>query len=287
MMKSNTKTLALIVNHNLPEYTNWLYNTLKPFEREDYDLMVLDNGSRPDLVPQYAQVKLENNLYWGGALNVAFQMILDNPVYDSLLYLNNDIELTGEIFVRALRQELFRHRFAIVSPCIAGRAAPWRQMQNWASGSTREVKWIDNQAPLFHRELIEAIGQFSHELYYGWGQELVCFDVCQDHGWEIGVCDHISILHVGMQTLQQKRLFKKGEQGYGQQPITLTESHAQAMHEYRTYFANHPLKHGDFDEMRNYGESYMFIPNANLIQQGTTNRASVLIKKFLGRMRGC
>ena len=59
------------------------------------------------------------------------------------------------------------------------------------------------------------------------------------------------------------------------------------MHEYRTYFANHPLKHGDFDEMRNYGESYMFIPNANLNQQGTTNRASVLIKKFLGRMRGC
>ena len=259
------KTLAIILNHNLPEYTNWLYNSLKDYQGELYDLVVMDNGSRPELVSSYAHIRLEKNLYWGGALNEAFKMVLNNPDYDSLLFLNNDIEVTSEIFVGALRNELFGNDYAIVAPCIAGRAAPWKQMQNWTSKETRTVKWIDNQAPLFHRKIIEAIGQFDPELYYGWGQELVCFDVCQEMGWKIGVCDHISILHVGMQTLQQKRLFKSGGSEEAMKSISLTDSHATAMLEYRTYFANHPLKFGNFEELRSYGEQYTF-PGPNPIQ---------------------
>jgi hypothetical protein len=211
-------------------------------------------------MPATIHIRHENNLYWGGALNEAFKLVLKEDRYDSLLFLNNDIEVTAEVFVNLLRNELFSNDFAIVSPCIAGQAQPWKQMQNWGSRQIRLVKWIDNQAPLFHRKIIEAIGQFDPELYFGWGQELICFDISQERGWKIGVCDHISILHVGKQTFLQKRLFttENSDKGNKEQPITMQESHTKAMIEYRAYFADHLLKHGDFEELRAYGEQYTY-----------------------------
>ena len=255
-----TKTLAIILNHNLPEYTNWLYGSLKEFQDENYDLLVMDNGSRPELMPSTTHIRLENNLYWGGALNEAFKLVLKDDQYDSLLFLNNDLEVTAEVFVNLLREELFSRDLALVSPCIAGREQPWKQMQNWGSNETRIVKWADLMAPLFHRKFIEAVGQFDPELYYGWGQELLSHEVCTDHGWRIGVCDHICILHVGKQTLLQNRLFSQNgkEGGASEEPISLTDSHAMAMNEYRTYFVNHPMKHGTFDGLRSYGEHYTY-----------------------------
>lgn len=257
-----TKTLVTILNHNLPEYTNWLYNELSRYEGNTYEVKVVDNGSEPQYLPEKVHIHFEKNLFWGGALNKAFTFVLNNSHYDSLLFLNNDIELTSEIFVDRLREILFKEHLAIVSPCIAGRAQPWKQMQNWGSPYTRIVKWIDNQAPLFHRKLIEAIGQFDKELYYGWGQELICHDVCEHNGWKIGVSDQICILHYGMQTLKQNRLFKAD--GTTVQPVPLMESHAKAMEEYQLYFRMNPLRYGNFDELRHYGESYLFKPDSGL-----------------------
>ena len=39
------KTLAVIYNHNLPGMTDNLWEALKPYERDDYDLILIDNGS--------------------------------------------------------------------------------------------------------------------------------------------------------------------------------------------------------------------------------------------------
>ncbi|MCK9204710.1 MAG: hypothetical protein M0P58_09800 [Bacteroidales bacterium] len=258
-----TKTVAIIVNHNLPEYTNWLYRSLSEYQDDSFDLLVMDNGSKPELIPEIVNIRNETNLFWGGALNIAFDFVLKNTQYDSLLFLNNDIDVNASIFVQALRSELFKNHFAIVTPCIAGMAQPWKQMMNWGSKKTRTVKWIDNQAPLFHRKIIEAIGQFDPELQYGWGQELVCYDICKERRWKIGVCDHISMLHFGMQTLVQKRLFSQGR-GYGNEAeeiaIDLENFKREASNSYINYFAEHPLRNGKFDELRSYGESYSYFP---------------------------
>ncbi len=257
-----TKTLAIILNHNLPEYTNWLYYSLKKYIDGTYDLMVMDNGSKPELVPKYAQIRLEKNLFWGGALNEAFKIILQNKEYDSLLFLNNDLELTPNIFVKTLREELFSGKFAIVSPCIAGKPQPWRQMMNWGSSSPRVVKWIDNQAPLFHRKIIEAIGQFPPELYIGWGQDMMCYDVCRDHGWEIAVLDNLCILHYGKQTMLQNKLFsleqKSGPAGDQTPAVSWEDYKAEAIRTRDAYFAAHPLKYESFDELLAYGLNYQY-----------------------------
>jgi len=253
-----TKTLAIILNHNLPELTDNLYESLVNFQGDDYDLVVMDNGSDGNMRSKYTSIQLEKNIFWGGALNIAFQHILDRPQYDSLLFLNNDLEVNGEIFVRALRHELFKNDFAIVSPCIAGKPNPWKQMLNWGCKRTRIVKWIDNQAPLIHRKLIEAIGQFDESLYYGWGQELVCYDVCEDRGWKIGVCDRITMLHFAKQTILQDKLIMPDRKDVeteksAKKPIDIKSFNKLATASYHSYFEHDKAK---FEALVQYGRTY-------------------------------
>jgi hypothetical protein len=277
-----TKTLAVILNHNLPQYTNWLYYSLKKFEDEIFDLVVMDNGSKPDLIPKYTQIRLEKNVYWGGALNEAFRLVLRDERYDSLMFLNNDLELTPEIFIRQLRHEMFTNDFAIVSPCIAGKPAPWRQMQNWGSKGARIVRWLDHPAPLFHRKIIEAIGQFPDELQIGWGQELICYEVCRDHDWKTAVLDKLSVLHYGRQTLLQNKLFSPGDESASETLIPWEEYKAKAMQTRDAYFADHPLRYESFEDHVAWGLNYTYDALLETTRAGTENPPAGWKKKLSG-----
>ena len=198
-----SKTAVFILNHNLPEETDALYSSLAQHQGEGYDLFVLDNGSNEGGSAKNTTHHLKENIFWGGALNWAFRFIIENRDYDSLLFLNNDLSLNPSGFVSGLRKELFSGGYQLVSPSLAGVSQPWPQMQCWYKGLTRPVKWIDMQAPLFHRMLIEKIGQFDASLNYGWGQELVCARVCEANAWSTGVADHICVEHQGKTTLRK------------------------------------------------------------------------------------
>jgi GT2 family glycosyltransferase len=201
-----SKTLAVILNHNLPDETNSLFESLEPYQNDDYDLVVVENGCSENGKSNYSTYELNENIYWGGALNVMFQHVLNDTKYDSLLFLNNDIIVHGYNFVKTLRLEMFENDFKIVSPSIFQPTHDqgfWRQMHNWNSKTTRQVKWVDFNAPLIHRDLIENIRQFDSELIYGWGIDMLCGMKCEDMGWKVGVCDFVSILHLVAQTTKQ------------------------------------------------------------------------------------
>ena len=87
------KTLAVIYNHNMPEMTDKLWESLEPYKKDDYDLILIDNGSKPEGISQYTTHETGQNTYFGGALNIAFQFFLESGEYDSLLSLNNDLIL--------------------------------------------------------------------------------------------------------------------------------------------------------------------------------------------------
>jgi hypothetical protein len=102
-----TKTAAIILNHNLPDYTDLLYESLKPYERDDYDLMVFDNGSTPEGRSKYTTYASETNGYFGGGFNAAMEIVLADEKYDSMLFLNNDLTVFGMNFVKSLRESMF------------------------------------------------------------------------------------------------------------------------------------------------------------------------------------
>ena len=80
------KTLVTILNHNLPEYTNFLYNELKRHQTDSHAIFVFDNASTPEGQPDVIHLRTDENCYFGGAMNLMFDYILENEEYDSLLF---------------------------------------------------------------------------------------------------------------------------------------------------------------------------------------------------------
>jgi len=191
------KTLAVIYNHNLPGMTDNLWEALKPYERDDYDLILIDNGSSDGGKSKYTTHETGQNTYFGGALNIALDFFTMSGTYDSLLSLNNDLVLQGDNFINTLRQEMVDGDYKIISPCVlqVEKQCKWKYMHCWNADSTRDVKWVDFQAPLMHKDFINHIKQFPDELIYGWGQDALSGIICEKKGWKVGVVDRCPVIH--------------------------------------------------------------------------------------------
>jgi hypothetical protein len=212
------KTIAFILNYNTPDLTDSLYESLRPYAGDLYDLMVLDNNSEESKRSKYPTIQTGENLYWGGGLNWAFNYVLEHDEYDSLLFLNSDLTLKGKNFVKKLREHLFDGDFMIVSPSMieefkrhTPKSVTYNQMANWNTNSCRTVDWIDFQCPLIHRNFIEHIKQFDDDLKLGYGICFICAFACEDMKWKIGVHDELLVNHLGQESWKRKSLAKKYE----------------------------------------------------------------------------
>jgi GT2 family glycosyltransferase len=200
------KTLVVILQYNTHELTDSLYETLKPYEEDIYETIVVDNGSHKDKISKYTTHALDENVFYGGGVNVILDLFLESPQYDSVMILNNDIHLHGYNFVKTLREEMITGDFKVISPCVlephTGPQSIWTAMRPWHTNTTRTVPQVDYQAPMMTREFVEAVYPFPSKLIYGWGVDFVTGMLCEDKGWKIGVCDKTPIIHLVSQTLR-------------------------------------------------------------------------------------
>jgi hypothetical protein len=202
------KTLVAILQYNTFELTDSLFKTLKPYEEDIYDLIVVDNGSDLEKRSKYTNFTLEENVFYGGGLNAILEYFLENKQYDSVMVLNNDILCHGEGYVKELRDTLFNDsQRMVVSPCVLephlGDQSCWKQMRPWYTSQPRKVPWVDFQAPLLRREFVEYVGTFPNELIYGWGQDVLTGMICEEKGWDILVHDGVPTIHLISQTINQ------------------------------------------------------------------------------------
>jgi GT2 family glycosyltransferase len=202
------KTLVVIYNHNLPDLTDQLFESLESHRDETYDIVLIDNGSTDSGKSKYTTHETGQNIYFGGGLNLAMQLFLENKQYDSLLSLNNDLILHGGNFVKSLRKVMFENDYKIVSPCVLQpqkNQCKWKYMHCWSANIPRQVKWVDFQAPLMHRDLVEKINQFDLQLIYGWGQDVYSGIVCEQNDWKVAVVDWCPVIHYSAHTYKQEK----------------------------------------------------------------------------------
>ena len=242
------KTLVVIYNINMPEMTDSLWESLYPYRRNDYDMILIDNGSTPAGKSKYTTHETGQNCYFGGALNIALQYFLDSDEYDSLLSLNNDLILQGPNFVKTLRDEMFNGDYKIISPSVlqVANQCKWKYMHCWNSNGTRDVKWVDFQAPLLHKDLIEKIQQFPDELIYGWGQDMLSGVICEQENWKVGVVDKCPLIHHSAKTYKE-----------GKSDLDLTTYCRNAESGMFNYFQNNGLIE-KFHEFRQLSAEYKY-----------------------------
>lgn len=202
-----SKSLIGILHYNSTQYTDVLYELLKPYEKDIYDLVVLDNGSDPGKESKYASLKLEKNMYYGGGLDAFMNYFIENPQYDSMALLNSDLIVHGYNFIHALRNELFAEEdLVIVSASVIQPAKDqchWKSNHNWNSKTIRYVPWADYQCVLLKRKFVEHVGGFGSR--FGWVQDIMSGIICSDKGWKIGVCDWIPVIHLGNRTVKDHK----------------------------------------------------------------------------------
>lgn len=242
------KTLVIILNYNMPQLTDQLYRSLKPYEGDIYDLHVLDNCSPPNGKSKYTTLESDINGYFGGALNLAFQLFKEETKYDSMMFLNNDVILHGYNYVKTFRELLFNNNdYGILSPCMLQpeeNQCFWRQMHCYNSKDIRQVKWVDFFAPIFDRKILDYIDQFPNELVFGWGQDVLSGIICEENNLKIGVVDWCPVIHMSSMT------FRDGKGG-----VTNSEYSIKAERDMWGYFqsSNQLNKLKDF---RDWGRNY-------------------------------
>ena len=245
----NNKTLVIILNHNGKSYTDQLYESLNPHKKNIYDLLVMDNGSTIESEKSpYTTLATDQNCYYGGALNLAYEMFLEHD-YDSLLFMNNDIILHGYNFVEHLRKVMFQEDFAVVSPSVLQPEVTqcyWSQMHNWSAPKTREVKWVDFMCPLIRRDVIQEIKQYHSDLIYGWGQDVYTGLICAEKNWKIGVTDTAPVIHLSSQTFKD-----------GRSDLTMSDYSRKAAEGMYTFFGK-LVKTDALNSMRTWGNTYKY-----------------------------
>jgi len=248
------KTAAVILNHNLPDYTDMLYESLKPYERKDYELMVFDNGSNDAGRSKYTTHRIEQNVFFGGGFNAAMQMVIESDEYDSLLFLNNDLTVHPYNFVSVLRCEMYTG-CDVVSPTFYNieplGQCHWKTMHNWGATEVRRVPFIDFQCPLISKRLLEEVGEIDPSLLYGWGIDAYFAIVCRQKGWDMGVIDRLCVLHHNSLTV------KRGVAGINVQQYCQLAERGQA-----EFFTKKNLVK-EFHEIRNQGSNYVYTGNAD------------------------
>lgn len=194
-----SKTLALILDYNFPEISEPLYESLLPYVDETHDLAILDNCSPPERRSKYAKYVSPANDFFTGGLNQALKIVQENPQYDSLLFITNDITIDTLPLVQPMRQAMFDGGFHWVGASVnePPHGTHWAQTRPYGATEPRECLWFDLQCTLFHRELVEAIGAYDMVMKYGWGPDIYTGMVVEDHGWKAAMLDTVQVTHAG------------------------------------------------------------------------------------------
>jgi GT2 family glycosyltransferase len=238
--------LISTLNYNQPELTD---NLVKQLHRGNdllkHELMIVDNGSTKSLA-QSTTHRLEENIFFGGGLNVILRHFLDSK-HDYFVLFNNDLIFHGPRLIENMLNEMRMNDLSLYSPSITNTGADqcfWKQMWNWGTYSVRQVPFIDFMCPVFRRDLAEYIIQFPAELFLGWGPDFYAGIKAEEGNFKVGVSDTITLSHLVSQT------FKTGA-------IEIKESDfcTQADGNMHDFFLNSKYK-DKFIEFRKLGSLY-------------------------------
>jgi len=237
--------LLATLNHNLPDWTDNMVTQLKRDTLfKQCELMVLDNGSSESLA-QSTTHRLEENVFFGGGINVVLDYFLQTD-HEYLYFLNNDLIFHGPAFLSTSLREAKKTDASVYSPTIINASKEqchWKQMWNWGN-DLREVRWIDFQAPLLRRDILEKIQKFPNELIYGWGIDFYTGCIAEKYDLKTVVSDNNTITHMNSLTFKENKI-----------NIGVEEFCHRAESNMNSYFINSEFNSNYFS-MRIYGETY-------------------------------
>lgn len=157
------RVATIILNRNLPEVTNRLYEHLVQYDFDMTDIFVVEAGSDSERLSQYATwhadwpEALAHGLRYSRGMNYGLCQLWNEGKfmkYEAFFLLTNDTELQYSPTLKPLMGILEQHpRVGILSPC----AARWGERILLKEQSTKYFWFIHNNAYMLRREFLGSI----------------------------------------------------------------------------------------------------------------------------------
>ena len=163
-----SKTAVIILNRNLPDITDKLYESIDLHNRNCADIFVLEAGSDKSNLSKYcswwanSDEIMNQGLRVPRGLNYALTELWKAERftnYDTFLFLTNDAEFGNEPVVELLQKEMQKHpRVGILSPC----SKRWGEYNLLGQNSTKYFWYVHNVAHIMRREYIESVMEIEN-----------------------------------------------------------------------------------------------------------------------------
>lgn len=161
----NTRVATIILNRNLPDPTDRLYEHLAATDGDLTDVFVLEAGSDIDKLSKYctwhandSNIRKNGLRYCRGMNYALLNLYKENKwsSYDAFFLLTNDTVLESRKTIEPLLEILDKHsKLGILSPC----SRRWGERLLLTAEPTKYFWFIHNHALLIRREFLESIMQ--------------------------------------------------------------------------------------------------------------------------------
>jgi len=157
------RVATIILNRNLPEVTECLYDHLKKFDSNSTDIFIVEAGSDVSKLAKHCSWHADwedakkYGLRYGRGMNFGLSQLWKESKfknYDAFFLLTNDTELGQLATVDPLLKIMDEHpKLGILSPC----SDRWGEKLLLEKESTKYFWFIHNNSFLLRREFIESI----------------------------------------------------------------------------------------------------------------------------------
>lgn len=218
------RVATIILNRNLPDVTDSLYQHLLQYDGNNTDVFVVEAGSDAERLSRYTTWHanwpdaLTYGLRYSRGMNYGLSQLWKEGKfrqYDAFFLLTNDTELQAKPTVAPLLRVLNQHpRVGILSPC----AARWGERLLLKAQATKYFWFIHNNAYLLRREFVESIFNedqpdqmgflFDGSNFRGYGSESELIAKAYANDWAAAITAEVWAMENESHLLNQADLIK-------------------------------------------------------------------------------
>jgi GT2 family glycosyltransferase len=199
-----TKVSIIILNWNGLEDTIECLESLKKMTYPNYEVIVVDNGSKGDdalvLQEEFGDyihlIQNDKNCGYTGGNNIAIRYVMNHSAPDYFLILNNDTIVAPDFLGQMIKvaesdasigiagPKVYYYDFPDRSQSVGARinmrtsqtsAAATKQIDTGQCGGEQAVDYVSGCCLLIKKELIQKVGLFDESYFCYWDENDYCF----------------------------------------------------------------------------------------------------------------
>lgn len=208
--KNNYKVAVFIVNYNMPEKADELFEHITRYSKWPIDVYLIDNGSDIKNPARNTNVWIKKNIQtcrgWLRGLKEAKKTKIKYFAYNFLItstsFCNNEDPLSLMI------EFLIKNKKAVgIHPALSKESTTnWTQLITRGGNKPRRTWMIDNICSIYRADWFDSIHWFDPKLIYAWGIDLETCYLARKNNKSLWVDERIMVTKITNIAYKMKRM---------------------------------------------------------------------------------